>query len=370
MKRHAKEIIATLIFLGILVLLLYTVDVWLDGVIAKIFKSLFIYEYTSTDPTTGKERIISEVSWYTLKYVFVAIFFILAIVIWFTVSKLLQRREKRVGSEIAGLIADYMDEKKENYRFPKEYAQVETQLVQIKSTMNRQAQSLKEEAARKNDLITYLAHDLKTPLASVIGYLCLLDEAPDLPANQRAKYTGITLDKAYRLEMLINEFFEITRYNLQSISLEKEQIDLHYLLLQLADEFYPLLEEQQMKVQLEVTEDLMIYGDGMKLARVFNNILKNAIAYGAEKSNIVIEGRRDRDRAMIFFKNAGRTIPKEKLDKIFEKFFRMDQARTTNSGGAGLGLAIAREIIKLHNGEIGAESSDGVTTFTVILPCH
>lgn len=94
--------------------------------------------------------------------------------------------------------------------------------------MQRHEQILKEEASRKNDLITYLAHDLKTPLTSVIGYLSLMDEAPDMPEAQKARYVHITLDKACRLEKLINEFFEITRYNLQQIILEKETIDLYY----------------------------------------------------------------------------------------------------------------------------------------------
>ena len=86
---------------------------------------------------------------------------------------------------------------------------------------------------RRIDLVTYLAHDLKTPLTSVIGYLSLLDEAPDMPPEQKAKYTHIALDKANRLERLVNEFFEITRYNLQQIKLEKERIDLYYMLVQM-----------------------------------------------------------------------------------------------------------------------------------------
>ena len=124
--------------------------------------------------------------------------------------------------------------------------------------MQRHEQILKEEAARKNDLIAYLAHDLKTPLTSVIGYLSLLDEAVDMPTPQRAKYVSITLDKAKRLEKLINEFFEITRYNLQGIVLEKETIDLYYMLVQMTDEFYPLLQAHQNTTELDVDEEMTI----------------------------------------------------------------------------------------------------------------
>ncbi|MDE7008273.1 MAG: sensor histidine kinase, partial [Lachnospiraceae bacterium] len=124
--------------------------------------------------------------------------------------------------------------------FPPAYAEVATQIVQIKSTMQRHEQAIKYETDRKNDLITYLAHDLKTPLTSVIGYLDLLEEASDMPKEQQEKYIHITLEKALRLEKLINEFFEITRYNLQQIVLDKEPLDLSFMLMQLTDEFYPL----------------------------------------------------------------------------------------------------------------------------------
>ena len=112
---------------------------------------------------------------------------------------------------------------------------------------------LKEEGIRKNDLITYLAHDLKTPLTSVIGYLSLLDEVPDMPQAQKEKYIHITLDKANRLEKLINEFFEITRYNLQQIILEKEMVDLYYMLIQMSDEFYPILASHGNTITLQCT---------------------------------------------------------------------------------------------------------------------
>lgn len=254
--------------------------------------------------------------------------------------------------------------------FPKEYAEISTQMVEIKATMQRHEQILKEEATRKNDLIAYLAHDLKTPLTSVIGYLSLLDEAPDMPMQQRAKYVHITLDKTHRLESLINEFFEITRYNLQQIEIEKEPIDLYYMLVQMTDEFYPLLQKHGNSTELNVDENTTIYGDAVKLARVFNNILKNAIAYSYPDSIIKIWTEQNDTAINIYFQNKGKTIPPHKLDSIFEKFFRLDEARTTNTGGAGLGLAIAKEIVTLHGGSISADSKNENITFCVSLPLH
>lgn len=245
---------------------------------------------------------------------------------------------------------------------------MENKLNQIKSRLDKQKKAALDAEQRKNDLVIYLAHDIKTPLTSVIGYLSLLDEAPDMPPEQKAKYVGITLEKAYRLEQLINEFFEITRFNLQTIVLNKEKINLLFMLQQMADEFYPMLTPQGKQVSVNVPDGLTLWGDADKLARVFNNILKNAIAYSCENSVIDISaGLRDQN-VIITFTNQGNQIPKEKLATIFEKFFRLDTARSTNTGGAGLGLAIAQEIVMAHGGTICVESNAENTSFTVRLP--
>lgn len=245
---------------------------------------------------------------------------------------------------------------------------MENKLNQIKNNLEKQKKAALDAERRKNDLVVYLAHDIKTPLTSVIGYLSLLDEAPDMPYEQKAKYVGITLEKAYRLEQLINEFFEITRFNLQTIVLNKEKINLLFMLQQIADEFYPMLTPQKRQVSVNVPEGLTLWGDADKLARVFNNILKNAIAYSYENSVIDISAKQQGKNIVITFTNQGNPIPPSKLETIFEKFYRLDSARSTNTGGAGLGLAIAQEIVTAHDGTISVESNSENTTFTVKFP--
>lgn len=246
---------------------------------------------------------------------------------------------------------------------------MEKKLNLLRQTLERRELEAKLAEERKNNLVMYLAHDIRTPLTSVIGYLSLLEEAPDMPLEQKAKYVHITLEKANRLEQLINEFFEITRYNIQQIVLEKEKIDLYYMLLQMIEEFYPLLSQKGNQAILHGDENVTVYGDPVKLARVFNNILKNAVAYSYENTKIhIFLEEMESGKIVIKFKNQGKTIPKEKLSSIFEKFYRMDEARNSNTGGAGLGLAIAKEIVKLHGGEISAESEKEQVTFVVELP--
>jgi two-component system sensor histidine kinase VanS len=244
---------------------------------------------------------------------------------------------------------------------------IENKLNTVRLTLEQRSRDAQLAEQRKNDLVMYLAHDIKTPLTSIIGYLSLLDEAPDTPAEQKAQYGRIALDKAYRLEQLIDEFFEITRYNLQTVTLTKKNIDLYYMLAQVADEFYPQLAAGGKQAVIHAPEDLTVSGDPDKLARVFNNILKNAAAYSDGDSVIDITAGLSGDVASITFRNAG-SIPKDKLAAVFEKFYRLDGADFSDKSGAGLGLAIAKEIIAQHGGRIYAESDDHSTTFTVELP--
>jgi two-component system sensor histidine kinase VanS len=245
---------------------------------------------------------------------------------------------------------------------------VEDSMNQIKQTAIKNERAARDELQRKNDLIVYLAHDIKTPLTSVIGYLSLLDEAPDMPSKQKAKYVGITLEKAYRLDQLIDEFFEITRFNLQHIEINIARINLGLMLRQMADEFYPMLAPQNKTAAVFAPDDLIVWGDADKLSRVFNNILKNAIAYSYNNTPITITATHQDANTTIVFANQGDPIPAEKLERIFEKFFRLDTARSSHTGGAGLGLAIAKEIVEAHGGKVSATSDANQTIFTVVLP--
>lgn len=371
--RKILQLIA-LCFFGLIVCIViyYLFDVVWNGYVAKWSDENNMTTYKEYSKELGT-HFIKLPNWYRIKrlaFGALCIITISGILIVWTVSQLYANIKVKKSITATGeMLHDFMSTEKEATEiFPKEYAEIAAQIAETKAAMQRHEQILKEETTRKNDLITYLAHDLKTPLTSVIGYLSLLDEASDMPDLQKRKYTQIALDKSLRLEKLINEFFDITRYNLQQITLEKETIDLYYMLIQMTDEFYPLLHSHGNETELKADENIMIYGDSVKLARVFNNILKNAIAYSYPDTIIHIWVEAAPDYVKIYFRNKGKTIPEQKLNAIFEKFFRLDEARTTNMGGAGLGLAIAREIILLHGGTITADSENELTTFCVSLP--
>ena len=259
-------------------------------------------------------------------------------------------------------------EQTEFIAFPKGYSDIEIKLRDIRLDVVGSKQAAAEAESKKNDLVMYLAHDLKTPLTSVIGYLTLLDECPELTTEQKAKYIGIALDKAYRLEQLINEFFEITRFDINSVSLEKNRIDLNMMLSQITDEFYPMLSEKNLSVDIDIPEHIVMFADSDKLARVFDNLLKNAVNYSYKNTHILIGARIRDDKVIIKFRNKSDVISPEKLERLFEKFYRADSSRGTSTGGSGLGLAISKQITELHGGTIKAHSSVEHTDFTVILP--
>ena len=335
-----------------------------------LYKRFFIDMGYATFLNGGKWHVY-DLKWDTLKE-FLYTGGAVMVIAWaasIVVTFVLVRRstQRQTAQELEQLMRRYFV-KEDKKIFPKQYENIADYTVLLKEQFQNSEERLRAESVRKNELVAYLAHDLKTPLTSVIGYISLLKEAPDMPVEQRAKYTNIALEKAFRLESLINEFFDITRYNLQEIVLEEETFDLGFLLMQMADEFYPVLEQHGKSISIHADEDLPIAADSAKLARVFNNILKNAVAYSYDNTEIEIYAEKRENTIHVSISNFGKTIPKQKLDMIFEKFYRLDDARSTNTGGAGLGLAIAKEIVVAHGGTISVTSEKQITTFTVELP--
>ena len=249
-----------------------------------------------------------------------------------------------------------------------ELGDIAIKLNHLKQESEDNARLAKENEQRKNDLIMYLAHDLKTPLSSVIGYLTLLRDETQISKELQTKYLSIALDKAERLEDLINEFFEITRFNLSNITLAYSKVNLTRLLEQLTFEFKPMFLEKDLQCELEMQPDTMVRCDVNKMQRVLDNLLRNAVNYSFDGGTIRIVATQEENTLHIKFINNGKTIPQEKLERIFEQFYRLDTARSSRSGGAGLGLAIAKEIVELHGGSITAKSENERIEFEVSIP--
>ncbi len=296
-------------------------------------------------------------------------FFVAAITILFLIIlRIYFNSFSRYFHEINKGIDALLEENSGDVSLPSELAATENKINSIKHMLEQRKLAAELAEQRKNELVIYLAHDLKTPLTSVIGYLTLLRDELQISEGLREKYLSIALDKAERLEELINEFFEITRFGFSDVVLEYGRMNLTRLLEQLTYEFRPMLAEKQLECELVAEQDIMMKCDVDKLQRVFDNLLRNAVNYSFENSRIQILVVQEEHQVRIKFKNHGNTIPKEKLERIFEQFYRLDTARSSKTGGAGLGLAIAKEIVELHHGTIIAKSEEETIEFEVTLP--
>ncbi len=299
-------------------------------------------------------------------FIFIAAVFLFLLHIylgWFS------RYFTEIDRQMGRLLGEDTEEKAGEISLSPELIAIERKMNQLKYRMEKQKSDMLLSEKRKNDLIMYLAHDLKTPLASVIGYLNLLRDEGEISGELREKYLDISLGKAERLEELINEFFEIARYNLSDITLQYSRINFSRLLEQLVYEFGPMLAEKNLTVSLQVEEDILFSCDADKIQRVFDNLLRNAVLYSFRDTEIRITAEQQKYALIVRFSNHGNPISKEKLERLFEQFYRLDTARSTESGGcAGLGLAIAKQIVELHNGTITAKSEAEVIEFTVTLP--
>ena len=233
----------------------------------------------------------------------------------------------------------------------------------------RQLMDKEREAERtKNELITNVAHDLRTPLTSIIGYLELLSGPASLTSEMKKKYLDITYTKAKRLEKLIEDLFGFTKLNYGKVSMKVSKVDIVKLLSQLLEEFYPNFMDKNLAYELQSDVPAKtISADGNLLARLFDNLINNAIKYGAEGKKILVKIQSGESIVTVSVTNYGYVIPKDELPLLFEKFYRVEQSRSTNTGGTGLGLAIAKNIVDMHGGTIGVTSDLNGTVFTVRL---
>ncbi len=247
------------------------------------------------------------------------------------------------------------------------------EFAKLASDVNLMSQRLKDsiESERnaekiKNELITSVSHDLRTPLTSIVGYLGLIVKDNYKSQEEFHYYADIAYQKSLRLSKLIDELFDFTQLNYGGIKIKPMEIDLSNFICQIAEEFFPILEGASMEYRLSVPdESVMVMVDGDLMARVFDNLFSNAVRYGSEGKYIDVLLEKNNENAIVKVINYGRCIPEKDLPFIFEKFYRTEYSRSDKTGGAGLGLAIAKNIIELHKGTIKVTSEKETTVFEI-----
>ncbi|AAK78544.1 MULTISPECIES: sensor histidine kinase [Clostridium] len=236
------------------------------------------------------------------------------------------------------------------------------------SELQKRIEKEREAEKTKNDLITNVSHDLRTPLTSVKGYLLLLKDKKYRDSNEFQDFIEIAYNKSEKLENLINDLFEYTKLSNRVIELNKVSICLDELLEQLVEELYVICKENNTEIEKEITEkNIFVKVDGDKMVRVFENLLMNAIRYSKKPGKIKLKVEDQKAYVIVTVENECEHINNQELKKIFNRFYRRDKSRSEATGGSGLGLAIAKSIVELHNGEIWAESREETISLFVKL---
>ena len=249
-----------------------------------------------------------------------------------------------------------------------EFASMAENLNKMVEDIRKLMDKEREAERTKNELITNVAHDLRTPLTSIIGYLELLSGKVTLPPEMQKKYIDIAYGKAKRLEKLIEDLFGFTKMNYGKLSMHVAKVDIIKLLSQLLEESYPNFADKGLSYELQSNVPAkVITADGNLLARLFDNLINNAIKYGADGKRVIVKVTAASSTVQVSVTNYGYVIPAEELPLIFDKFYRVEQSRSTHTGGTGLGLAIVKNIVDMHGGTITVKSDLNGTVFTVTL---
>lgn len=242
----------------------------------------------------------------------------------------------------------------------------------INSLVDSTVNSINEERAieqSKDELITNVSHDIRTPLTSIIGYLGLLKAGVTSPEDQK-KYVNIAYTKAEQMKALANDLFEYTTLKSTNTKLNLNDLHIYSMLEQVAAGFELEAEKNGIEIEIEARpKNLTIKADAEKLVRVYNNLISNAFKYGTGATKIKLVANLVNKREVeLRVENNGAPIPKKSLNKIFERFYRVETSRNTKTGGTGLGLSITKGVVDLHRGTIRCESNEKWTSFIIRLP--
>lgn len=222
----------------------------------------------------------------------------------------------------------------------------------------------------RKDFVASVSHELRTPLAMMQGYSeALLDEFGDEP-EQRAELTGIILEETHRMKRLVNDLLDLAQLESGQFELLTTDIDVGSIIKRVARKFQTLANERGIRllVNMQEHENYIIHGDSDRLEQVFTNLVDNALRHTPFGEVVSLTVGKEGAYVRASVSDTGEGIPEEDLPFIFDRFYKVDKARTRSKGGTGLGLSIAKNIILKHHGEVVVTSTLGIgTTFTVIL---
>lgn len=347
--------IVFLLYLGILVMLSQLVNE--PGFISIEFSAREVWHIE-------REQVIFYKNIFTIT----SVLFAVAFTYWRLMRRYQQMQLNHILDELH-LIAEGQYDRRIPFRLTGDMGQVVNSINRlVDSTVN----ALEDERAiekSKDELITNVSHDIRTPLTSIIGYLGLIVNQQNVEAADAKHYAEIAYSKAEQMKLLVDDLFEYTTTRPNGAPLRLNDIPIVNFLEQVAADFELEAQKRQMAIEvLPNNRDVVLELDAEKMVRVINNLLSNAIKYGHADSVITMEVLKKEGVITIAVRNAGDPISKEVLEHLFTRFYRAEGSRSKETGGTGLGLAIAENIVQSHGGMMYAESENGLTSFYVCLP--
>ena len=302
----------------------------------------------------------------------ILIIFLVLIDVWVVWWRLRRRYHLYLMNHIIGELP-YIAQGHIDHRIPFRLKGSEQHVItSVNALVDSAVQSMDDERKiekSKDELITNVSHDLRTPLTSIIGYLGLIEDKQYQNEADILKYTHIAYSKAKQMKNLVDDLFEYTKVQQHGAPVNIMRVDLDQLLEQLTASFALEADRRGIEISSKVVPNpLMIEADPEKLGRVFNNLVANAFKYGNGASYIRITAHQEQDQVVVKVANDGTPIPEEAQHHLFERFYRAEASRSRATGGTGLGLAIVKSIVDLHHGKVTVASDANETAFIVTLP--
>ena len=235
------------------------------------------------------------------------------------------------------------------------------ELGDLSKSIQLLANDLKYLKKERNEFLASISHELRTPLTYIKGYADIVLKR-NLPKEEQQKYLNIILEESNRLSLLIKDLFDLAKIDKNTFAIEKEQIHLHEFLIAIERKLSPAFIERGMSLSISSPSNIYILADPSRLEQIILNLLDNAMKYSTQGTKTAIYAAKDKHSVQIAVKDEGKGIPAEDLPYIFNRFYRVDKARTRSLGGTGLGLAIVKELVDMHGGEIAVKSEIGKGT--------
>ncbi len=337
-------------------------------------RNLFINKKNMYNPKDSLPDYSSIKHWnkdtlVVIMFIIIMIGFILFMFYFLLITRRITKDMGYISNCISNIAAGEMDVRITGINRDDEIGEIILQVNRMSDEIERLMKSEREALQANKDMIACVAHDLRTPLTSIIGYLQLATDTEKYALEERQKYACIAMRKAKRMQGLIEELFNYTKLMSGEISLHRSSIDIVKLVEQMTEEFYPLFMENRLEYSLKQNVySLVMDVDGELIARAVSNLISNAVKYGKDGKAVYIELEKYERELQIRVTNFGLVIPEESLEHIFDKFYRVEGSRSSQTGGTGLGLNIAQEIAMLHGGTITVKSGTKGTCFTIALP--